>query len=469
MEDRVDRDNDNRGSRPVSRAWVYFTGIALVMALVAPMVIMVLGDYAPAEIVDQQSQQLNKLDQRATDLANIVEAMKGGDVKELQQVVLALSEQVQELQRQLQQVDTSKVKEQIESALNLGPWRELQVLAEAGKKHLERADSELKTWSDKTVHLNESDAGKRVSSSQDAVKQYMALARNAEKEGARVGELTQRFRALSGPVTAAVELGYMDAPPKDGVVAEIQAIHDEAIALVEAFETRNAALEKLLREVPASVSDNASTLETTVKRLIAEEAESRAAEIERRVAEEKKQIDEELIQALAAGEKQVADAKKESQDRINEEEIEWAGKIGEAKVQELRQSAEKLAEDMKLRAEEHARQLAKTRLEAELDQEWPTVERVLRPFLAEMTEQPGGLGPYYADSAMPMSLSDLHTVVTADDDGHSLYLFMMPLQKRRTLGFPSYSNPGDMQRVRQAREFLKKYGDLLVERGLLRK
>ena len=125
-------------------------------------------------------------------------------------------------------------------------------------------------------------------------------------------------------------------------------------------------------------------------------------------------------------------------------------------------------------------QQAEQRRKLELDyaRELPEIRRLLHPFISDGRVQPIPGGFQSGWRMEPMSLSAIaSTGALRDTDDGLAELYRVgghSLNARRGLGgFPSHNpinlarNPSVRKTVERARELLQKYGDLLVEKGVL--
>ena len=151
------------------------------------------------------------------------------------------------------------------------------------------------------------------------------------------------------------------------------------------------------------------------------------------------------------------------------------------KITDAKRAVDQIAEKQKLdelKAEEEARiaALAKAQLEREFQRDLPMISRFLRPLFVEAFTQPDNRGHYVqADIKGPVSLAKLlgSGAINPTVQGRNGLYGTLGSQRERDLGsFPSYVGGARNDRAVQPtmerfQELVLKYGDLMVEKGML--
>ena len=478
MEDHLDREFDGRSGRRTSWGWVYWIASVLVVLSLLPGIIVVLWQFGPAESIKQQDEQITELDKRAAHIADVVEAMKGENVQELRQVVTSLSEQVQSLQRQLKQVDTSKVKQDVENALNFGPWKDLSKTQQAAERELAEASANIARWLDRVAQFKRSDDATRVASDPKLLKRYHLLTSSATETVASVNLLKDDLRDLARPVEEAMELGYMDTPPPDQLVNRIEKVHSEASTLRKKYRDVVQELDGLLRLAPQEVPEDAPSFEAAVAIIKDEAADQRREEIRRRVEAEQERLIQEVADFKLAADKRAADAEKARDKRIADAKVDAAKLVGDSQAELIVESAKVLAAEIARKVKVQKQENAKKQLEHDYALAKPDIERYLGPFIRDGYAQPHDGMNRQEGSKKKMSLSGIQSSNALEDsrEGKSRLAVLATVKNDRYQNdFPQFYGGEwgwermDKEWLARAQELLREFGDQMVEDGLLAK
>ena len=476
VEDHLDREFDGRNGRRTSWGWVYWIALVLVVFVLMPGITVVLWQFGPAKNLQEQDKQINDLDKRAAHIADVVEAMKGENVQELRQVVTSLSEQVQSLQRQLKQVDTSKVKQDVENALNFGPWKALSKTQQAAERELAEAGQNIAKWLDRVAQFEGSDDAMLVASDPELLKRYHLLTSSATETVASVDMLNDDLRDLARPVEEAMELGYMDTPPPDQLVNRIEKIRGEASTLRKKYRDVVQELDALLRLAPQEVPEDALGFEAALAIIKNEAADQRREEIRRRVVAEQERLIQEVADFKLAADKRAADAEKVRDRNIADAKVDAAKLVGESQAEMIVESAKLLAAEIARKVDLQKQQNAEKQLEHDYALAKPDIVRYLGPFIRDGYAQPHDGMNRQEGSKKKMSLSGIRSSKALEDsrDGKSRLAVLATVKNDRYQNdFPQFYGGEwgwermDKEWLARAQELLRKFGDRMVKDGLL--
>lgn len=382
-----------------------------------------------------------------------------------------LKRQIQELQRQLTTGEDTDSKPAAptetpdvghDNVANLVRVTEAHQLGKQISSELSQAQSEITEWTNETTMLSKGDAGRRIAKFSDLVDQYAAL--------------------VEQPIASHDDLERWEAQLQ-AMLPRINEAHSQEDDSFSLSQDEFALMRSLLAEL------------TSARKVLKQNL--RAVELLVTAAADTDPGDETLDDALArrtaerdaAYLRELADAKQATSDNVNATYIDKI--VGEhRKQQELlnqqRLSAEKLAtEQQQIEldrisasvAEIQARR-AKAKLIQDFNRERAVVESLLAPFIDNAITQPSVKNPISKGGPMrPTSLGSLRASGALDETRKGLdFLYHVgghPANMRKKGGFPSFvqltpiPNDSVRARVKQAQQLLLKYGEVMVEEGLL--
>ena len=249
--------------------------------------------------------------------------------------------------------------------------------------------------------------------------------------------------------------------------AEITAIETEAAAALKSYRDSNEQLQVIRTRAPKSFPSDAISLETALAKIKQDEAAAQLSGITKKVKEVKEQINVKAADAAAAHEKELADLKAENKRREDELRLELEKEKARTRTGGLREEITGAAA-----------QNAKDQLEREFQKDLPDIQSLLRPFITDGDTQPRGR--QFARTGgreRPVSFAKLKaTTALQTNDSSQRLLYSLTACNRtndRDLGaFPSYFGGESDWKVKapiiqKAQELLIKYGDLMVEKGMV--
>ncbi len=346
----------------------------------------------------------------------------------------------------------------------------VSVMATIRKCHVELGDAEqlLATWTHQYAPLLVDDRGRRLASDPHAVQRLSMLFDERHIDDSDVQAWREELKVAEQPYFEADNNSH----PLD-VTTEDAAYFSQLLTRVE---TANHALRKRARAIQAELDSSTSrplaelTLQATIERqesmtiqaMVDEATQRRLNELKAYVADQSRQIQQAEEERLAA---------------LTQVEL---AKRAAARA-DYRQQLQEINSEISKQDEETRRQ----QLEADFVQDEPEIKSLLAPFLNSSDRQPtvgSDDNPnswiMVANPSGPVSFGRLKGSRALDDtlDGKKRLHFIggSPSNFRWTGSFPVYSRTGFnnsavVKQLDRARELLLKYGDLLVEKGMLRR
>ncbi len=227
----------------------------------------------------------------------------------------------------------------------------------------------------------------------------------------------------------------------EALTQETGSLPPAPLTLEETLRNRQASTIRAEAERLATVREKArrEAEEENAKRIEASERELVAAEAKRQ--EEKLRAEKERIEQLTAAEKTLA--------------------AEEAKLRAVEQRA--IQEGLKAEATRVEAAIKEAQLEREFQRDLPDVKSYLSPFISE------GYGRRKSGKG-PMSLGYLKgkgALAESQDGINNLQLQATGTNDRPLGAFPGGFSTNDVPGINKAAELLRKYGDLLVKKGML--
>ena len=315
------------------------------------------------------------------------------------------------------------------------------------RKTWETLSTEQKTLSLTMAALGSDEEGKRIASSVELVDQFIALRETATPAADTSAELGE-------------ELTILLAPLEDIDAAQIQS------------------------EFRAALDDVANRIDTQLR---AVQRDHRMLKAMKSVASTRAPADQDLATAIVARQEQlaesriaeIADAAAKSRqaeiDRVTKESAEEQRKIAEAEREvERLEEQQRLDELNAIKAAKQAA-IAKARLEREFQQDLPQIRSLLRPLITEGLTQPGKNGFVPADKKQPVSLAKLRGTGSLSPTAKAragLYYIVGTMRDRDLGSFPRYTGGAQDVQSKQStmmrvQELVNKYGELMVEKGMM--
>lgn len=337
-----------------------------------------------------------------------------------------------------------------------------QRLADAIDTDLRLLDVELPRWHAQFTELLTSDAGRRVVVVGGYLDILSSLDGKSLPDEIEVASWRSQLSDLRTPLDEFAEnvTTGMTVPPIYG--DELAALRNVVRQTVETLRQDRTVMNVIVRDV-AHVDPGDMTLRAALDAKYQAEEQAlveRLGEV-RRTAEE------------------AANQRLEQEQRILVElESEVRMLQAEADQQRVSQEIEALSIENAAKEAEAERIAARARLVAEMQADMAEIETLLTPFIRDGEKHPEGIGFFKLTGELgPVSLTGLRGtggLIESEEGLKALYLAGGDSRNDRPLGsFPEYhgghqkSDSDVRRRVTRARELLIKYGDLMVDQGLL--
>ena len=353
---------------------------------------------------------------------------------------------------------------------------ESAVQAKSARERLRRLKDIQSKWQAKQPSLMSGTVGKRIAASPSHVELVADLLGRDRPSDEQLLKWELQVEELAAPVEAAMG----DSKATFEITAEHQKLlidlGQQLVTSLSEFERQQLLLDAITKETaqaaPASV---------TLEMLLEERrgAAERALAQQMLAAKDKArlQAEQEQVERLAAMEREIVDAETKRQEGAllaDKERIE----------QQAQQEREKSAEEARLRQAQKEAELSAARdktnaladqakraqLEREFERELPRIQTHLEAFLADgfVHRRDGKKGP------ASLSFLQGEGALKENIDGITRLLFLGAASNDRPRGALPYYIGGNLrfskinlQPVEQAQEYLRKYGQVMVDRKLL--
>lgn len=317
----------------------------------------------------------------------------------------------------------------------------------------EAVGQELKALTGLVSDLSSNETGRQLAQALELLESFMEFKQRLEATSKQYDTTRRDLILLQAEVEEQLDL-YPNTPLPESLVSQLG-------ALVKSLDESQAELRQCKLGLAALVSEGAN--HPAGEKSLAEQIETYQVDKQKvqlqAIAEERKRLDEEAIEAQKRDEQKLAEAK----EKLRQEKA-----AQELALVEAEKEAAKIAA---------AEQERKVKLEAEFQRDLPKIQKYLGPLFVKTTKQPGGNSLIETKESMPVSLTALKAVGLSNPDVSkacsSLLLFFTYFKagERGQGPYPYYfggtPNPEHLAAIRPAYDLLDKYGELLVEKGLL--
>jgi hypothetical protein len=406
-------------------------------------------------------------------LIDVRDALARGEVRDADGRLL--KDRLTEIEQELRQTPalTDQSRAEIDAAASQrarmqAEFIAVESLADRCDSALKDLDQTLENWRRDYLPILDDDRGRKIAADAKAVAQLVTLFEGSFPEERDAHTWRLELEAVTQPIRDAAKQGSeYRVSPEDRVFLE--SFLTRVDAANRQLRTRKRTMDRLLldadRQAPAEVTLR-DALETHDQQLLIEFA---TAATEKRVEALRRTVEEQSAAIQQAEEERIAAAT-----RVRVAEIEAA----RAGLMERKQDIDQQVADARAAAE-------RRQLEADYRRDEAEIKTLLTPFLADSESQPSLGKPDEPRSwivpGVPFGPTSYGRLLgsgaleeTAEGTRRLYYVGGYQLNFRPKGGFPQYSatglnNDGIAQRVARARELLKKYGPLLVEKGMLQK
>ncbi|WP_425399931.1 hypothetical protein [Aeoliella sp.] len=323
---------------------------------------------------------------------------------------------------------------------------------------------ELDEWQDLVAPLSSNDAGRRIATRPELLQQYAALSDvkmatfdDLDRWQRQFDTLFSRIKLAHGDQSIRVVVTPDDITAFQSLDAQVNSAFDQLRQQVRALQ--------LIMAKADGLDPGQQTLADTIAAVQRERDEQFRQKLSETTRAEIRKVDEEFAAKIAA-------EQREQRRLLKEQEL-------AAEQLETQERAAELAAIEKRNEELRAR-LALEKLKAEYQADLSEIESLLAPFLDSAITQPTKSNPIAKGGPMkPTSLNALKGSGALDDSSDGLNLLYQagghPANMRKKGGFPSFvslqtlGQGSERDKVRRAQQLLVKYGELMVEDGLLSK
>ena len=323
---------------------------------------------------------------------------------------------------------------------------------------------ELDEWQDLVTPLSSNDAGRRIATRPELVQQYAALSGvkmatfdDLDRWQRQFDTLFSRIKLAHEDQSIRVVVTPDDIAAFESLAAEVNSAHDQLRQQMRALQ--------LILAKADGLDPGQQKLADAIAAVQQERDEQFRQKLTETTQAEIRKVDEEFAA-------KIADEQREQRRLLKEQEL-------AAEQLETQERAAELAAIEKRNEELRAR-LALEKLKAEYQADLSEIESLLAPFLDSAITQPTKSNPIAKGGPMkPTSLNALKGSGALDDSSDGLNLLYQagghPANMRKKGGFPSFvslqtlGQGSERDKVRRAQQLLVKYGELMVEDGLLSK
>ena len=344
-----------------------------------------------------------------------------------------------------------------DSVLYRVSWKEALGMLQTSANCCEELTLTLPKLNDELTHLQTDDSGRRIASRTEWIDQLTAIRDRPRLTEANIVSQRESIASLIEKCEQALDDSVIDIPCTPEFVAKSKDIYNLLSQAQREAREDDRRLTALL-SISAGASPATETLsEASVKRARElEQAEldemAKAQAAQREAAERKRR------EAALDAERKVQAA------RAEQERIDQKARIAaeEAEKEKKRQAAA-------LAAQRAAAEQAHREKLAAFEREFPAMKSLLSPFISSGQFQLQG-SQWVGGEEGPVSLSAIHQLGALNPNAgtsHMLMYFGNGVNGRPTGSFPR-GHAYDSGQVYRVQTFLLKYGDILVEKKLLR-
>lgn len=383
--------------------------------------------------------------------------------EELRAIMRRMEEKFKETNESFELLQREVDKQGGADAVALADTAQLHFRGEKIRKRLEVLTDEFGQWTTRPDLLLSNDDGKRIAAVPDLVSRFMMIGDKPCATETDLASFAEELERIMTPVTRAYrneDAGIHIDPSWTNRLDELEKNIDEAL---NSMDEQTIAISSILKRAPEQIPDETPTLKeavVTAKELLKEE---KVALVMESMREERAKNAKMIAAAMTEGERLQAEA-----------EAKAARLVGKTKADEITAAV-------------HGRQqeLARQQLESEFQRDMRLIQSYLGVLTVPGYIQPGRGGAYTTSTQKgPVSLSALRAAGVLSQDIYGLAAFTVAVErlKRPSNGWPRlkvYNNRltqtglgnvpvgPDQEFVQRAQDLLEKYGELMVQKGML--
>ncbi len=318
----------------------------------------------------------------------------------------------------------------------------------------ETVELELAALTGLVADLSSNDAGRQLGQAKELLESYMEYKQRLGATGKQYDTTRRDLILLQAEVEEQLDL-YPNTVIADSLSSQLKSLGDSLNTIESDLTSCKVGLAALVSEGAKHLAGEKNLAEAVESYLVDKQKVQLQA-----IAEERKRLEAEAIDAQKREEQKLAEAKE---------------KLRQEKAAQELALVEAEKEAAKIAAAERER---KVKLEAEFQRDLPKIQKYLGPLFVKTTKQPGTGNVVETKESKPVSLTALNSVGLSNPDVgkacSSLLLFFSYFKAagRGQGPYPSYYaggalNPDEIAAIRPAYDLLDKYGELLVEKGML--
>lgn len=318
--------------------------------------------------------------------------------------------------------------------------------------------------------------GAAIAADRASLEQFHAATAPYQLTAAALASYRQTLNALREPVAAAIAEGTFDKLPAEDLAARLRALRDKVTRDASVVETTDKQVQAVLAGAPPAAGASNSDVAAALDALEAEWAAANSAA----AAAQAEQVREEYRQKFAAQraeqEREQLEAKLANEKRVHEEKMRAEKLAAEREARRIADAAEEAQLAEARRVAERKQRMQAEAAEREYQQALPDIKKYLAAFITPGHQQLVRGRWVYTEEAKPFSLSELKArrCLEESNSGYmQLGTYAGADKNDRPAGALSGYNgagkvpPGMIPSYAKARGLLEKYGDQMVEKGLL--
>jgi len=367
------------------------------------------------------------------------------------------------LQEKLVELETAQALRDQETAARKSQAARIADQAALAEDAVDSLAAEVSAWESSTRDLFAGEEGRRIAADASLLRQFRDLREQPRPNPRIPDQLRARLQGLKAQAQDAGK--HPNAPVSPQLGTAIAGIESEAKAALKSYRDHNEQLRALRSQAPKSVPGSTPKLETALSTLKDEEAAARAAIVAKKIMEVREQENAKAAERAA-----------EEERKLRAQQAENERREGELKRERLRLESEQRAQTLAAENRSLIAKKNKAQLEQEFQADLNDIRALLSPFVSDGSTQPEGTTfKRTGTKPTPVSLAALRGAQALDpnDRGQQNLYFMTSQFNDRPLGaFPKYFGGESDWRVKapavqRAQELLIKYGEVLVEKGML--
>jgi hypothetical protein len=472
------------GLRPPSRLSHYLTTSARLAILVwiIAIVIVCIFVYFPGLKSNDTTQNVSPAPVPFGSQANTIQSGNDANTSQVEKLGKdseALSQRLKSLENAIGGYETQfrrleEVASQVPSrqAVERASTTVLATQVKSTRQRLQKLKTLQADWEAKTVSLLTGDSGRRIAASPTHLDLVAGLLDRERPTADQIVQWELQLEQLGTPV----EQSLQDEKSKIAIVPEhaqqLTDLSQQVAKSLAEFERQQLLVDAVTKET-AKTAPATTTLDEVLRQRWTVAEQARASQI----ASAKAEAEKAQTERLAAMEKEAIEAqtkRKELKQQAEQAQADQLAKVDveriaeETRIKEAKQRAVVAGlKDEVLRIEEATRQ---AQLEQEFERELPDIRAHLKPMFAASNYQPiAGAMRRLTNTKGPMSLNAIRTAGALAEGRNGLFSLHATVNtdpERKKIGWPEFTTDSTEFLI-HAQQYLIKYGDIMVKKGML--